>query len=259
MSRKYKSRAAKHSVAPKPFVSNPYNQERIAAHHDAVAAAPWLSGMATPEPAAAPTPRLRMLCVLGDAEADHKVLDHFDDAGSEASYDADWTDSDVRRSECLVVEEAAKRRRVIAEQKLAARLASVQIVGVDINHAEEDGPIDDVHSEVKVGGQWAKVADYDLVFLDNETPSVRCLAAGLPPSRVAFVANVKAEQWDGEGQRRRQVVPATLTAILRRVSDLVADRRRQLVMPWSSEPAYPPAPSSDDAAVDEAIVRFAQA
>lgn len=245
---------AKCSAAPKPFVGNPYNQELIAAHHDAVAAAPWLAGMATPEPEAAHSPRLRVLCVLGDAEADHKVLDHFDDAGSEALYDADWTDSDVRRSECLVVEEAAKRRRIIAEQKLAARLASVQIAGVDLDIAEEDGPIDDVHGEVKVGGQWVKVADYDLVFLNNEWVACRYLAAGLPPSRVAFVANVKAERWDG----RRQVIPATLTAVLRRVGDLVADRRRQLAMPWGIEPAYPPAPSADDAAVDEAIVRFAR-
>ena len=43
------------------------------------------------------------------------------------------------------------------------------------------------------------------------------------------------------------------------MGDLVADRRRQLTMPWGTEPAYPPAPSADDAAVDEAIVRFAQA
>lgn len=245
---------AKCSAAPKPFVGNPYNQERIAAHHDAVAAAPWLAGMAMPEPAAAPTPRLRVLCVLGDAEADHKVLDHFDDAGSEALYDADWTDSDVRRSECLVVEEAAKRRRIIAEQKLAARLASVQIAGVDLDIAEEDGPIDDVHGEVKVCEQWVNVADYDLVFLNNEWSACRYLAAGLPPSRVALVANVKAERRDG----RRQVIPATLAALLRRIGDLVADRRRQLVLPWGTEIAYPPAPSSDDAAVDEAIVRFAQ-
>ena len=250
--------AAKRSAAPKPFVSNPYNQELIAAHHDAVAAALWLAGMATPEPAAAPSPRLRVLCVLSGVEADYRVLDHFDDAASEASYDADWTDSDARRSECLVAEETAKRCRGIAEQKLAARLASVQLADIDLNVAEEDEPIDDVHGEVKVCEQWVKVADYDLVFLNNEWSACRYLAAGLPPSRVAFVANVKAERWDGEGQRRRQVIPVTLTAILRRVSDLVADRRRQLVLPWGIEPAYPPAPSSDDAAVDEAIVRFAQ-
>ena len=141
---------------------------------------------------------------------------------------------------------------------LAARFASVQIAGVDLDIAEEDGPIDDVHGEVKVCEQWVKVADYDLVFLNNEWSACRYLAAGLPPSRVAFVANVRAERSDGEGQRRRQVMPATLTAIMRRIGDIVTDRRRQLVMPWGTEIACPPAPSADDAAVDEAIVRFAQ-
>ena len=237
--------AAKRSAAPKPFVSNPYNQEMIAAHHDAVAAALWLAGMATPEPAATPSPRLRVLCVLDDVEAPTRVQNEVYDRGFEDG--ADY--------------EAAKRHRAIAELRLAARLASVQVAGVDLDIAEDDGPIDDVHGEVKVGGQWVKVADYDLVLLDSEQPRFRYLAAAteLPPSRVAFVANVKAERWDGEGQRRRQVIPATLTTILRRVGDLVADRRRQLAMPWGAEVACPPAPSSDDAAVDEVIVRFAQA
>ena len=234
--------AAKRSAAPKPFVSNPYNQEMIAAHHDAVAAALWLAGMATPEPAATPSPRLRVLCVLDDVEAPTRVQNEVYDRGFEDG--ADY--------------EAAKRHRAIAEQKLVARLATVQIASVDLDIAEEDGPIDDVHGEVKVSRKWMRIADYDLVFLDDEMASVRDLAAELPPSRVAFVANVRAERSDGEGQRRRQVMPATLTAIMRRIGDIVTDRRRQLVMPWGTEIACPPAPSADDAAVDEAIVRFAQ-
>ena len=237
----------KRSGAPKPFVSNPYNQERIAAHHDAVAAAPWLAGMATPEPEAAHSPRLRVLCVLDGIEADHKVLDHFNDEATRLNEEAYWEGSADRRADLFESLNAANNRRVIADRTLAARLASVQIAGLDIASSDEDGPIDDVHGEVKVGGQWAKVADYDHVFLDNETASVRYLAAAaeLPPTRVVFVANVEAERWDGEGQRRRQVIPITLTAVLRRIGDLIADRRRQLAMPWGSEPTYPPAPSSD--------------
>ncbi len=96
------------------------------------------------------------------------------------------------------------------------------------------------------------------LFINNEHHSLAS-AAELPPSCVAFVANVKAERQMSEGQRRRQVVPATLTAILRRIGDLVTDRRRQLLLPWGTEIVYPPAPSPDDAAVDEAIVHFAQA
>ena len=251
--------AAKRGAAFKPFVGNPYNQELIAGHHAAVVDAPWLAGVATPEPAAAPSPRLRVLCVLDDVEAEYRVLDHFDDEAARLEDKADYAEDLLALDAYLNTVEDAKRCRVIAEQKLAARLAPIQIAGVDLDIAEEDGPIDDVHGEVKVSGQWVKVADYDLVFLDNETASVRYLAAGLPPSRVVFVANVKAERWDGEGQCRRQVVPATLTAILRRIGDLVADRRRQLVLPWGTEPAYSPAPSSDDAAVDEVIVQFARA
>jgi hypothetical protein len=78
----------------------------------------------------------------------------------------------------------------IAEMELRARLV---FASLDLDVTDKDEPIDDVHGEVKVGGKWVKVVDYDLVFLDNETASVRYLAAGLPPSRVAFVANVKAE------------------------------------------------------------------
>ena len=251
--------AAKRSEAPKFFIGNPYNQELIAAHHDAVAAALWLAGMATPEPAAAPSPRLRVLCVLDGVEADYKVLHYFDNETGRFEDKAECEEDEARCASLWRTADEAKRRRALAERKLAARLAPIQIAGVDLDIAEEDGPIDDVHGEVKVSGQWVKVADYDLVFMNNETASVRYLAAGLSPSRVVFVANVKAERWDGEGQCRRQVVPATLTAILRRIGDLVADRRRQLVLPWGTEPAYSPAPSSDDAAVDEVIVQFARA
>ena len=253
------------SKSPKLFAGNPYNQELIASHHDAVTAAPWLAGIATPAPAAAPSPRLRVLCVLDGVEADHKVLDHFDDEVTHLDDEAATLEQDESSFNCdqrlekvadLIEQKyAAQRQRELAEQKLGARLASVQIAGVDLDVSEEDGPIDDVHGEVKVGGQWVKVADYDLVFLDNETASVRYLAAGLPPSRVALVVNIKAERRDV----RRQVIPATLTAILRRIGDLVADRRRQLLMPWGIEPAYTPAPSSDDAAVDEQILMRAPA
>lgn len=249
---------AKCSAAPKPFVGNPYNQELIAAHHDAVAAAPWLAGVATPEPEAAHSPRLRVLCVLDGVEADHKVLDYFDDEAARLEGEAECSEDATNAAVLSIAAETAKRRRAVAEMELRARLV---FSGVDIDVTNKDEPIDDVNGEVKVSGQWVKVADCDLVFLDNEKSTIRYLAsaAELPPSRVAFVANVKAERQDGEGQRRRQVVPATLTAILRRIGDLVADRRRQLVLPWGTEVAYPPAPSADDAAVDEAIVRFAQA
>lgn len=249
-------------AAPKRVLAPIFNQELIAAHHDAVATAPWLAGVATPEPAAAPSPRLRVLCVLDGVEADHKVLDHFEDEAIQFENGAAEADVDGRSADAYALydqTDIAKRRRGLVEQKLTARLASVQIAGVDLDIAEDDEPIDDVHGEVKVGGQWVKVADYDLAFLDNEWSACRYLAAGLPPSRVALVADVKAERWDGEGQRRRQVIPATLTAVLRRIGDLVADRRRQLVLPWGLEPAYPPAPSADDVAVDEAIVSYAPA
>lgn len=259
--------AAKPAIRPivvnvvKPFVGKPFDASAIAEHHAAVVAAPWLIGMATPEPAAAPSPSMRVLCVLDGVEAKHKVLDHFDDEAARLGDQAADADADGRSTEAnLLYDQAdiAKRQRAVAEMELRARL---DFAGAAVDVADKDEPIDDVHGEVKVGGQWVKVADYDLVFLDNETASVRCLAAvaGLPPSCVAFVANVKAERQTGEGQRRRQVIPATLTAVLRRVGDLVADRRRQLTMPWGAEIAYPPAPTADDAAVDEAIVRFAQA
>ena len=250
--------AVKRITALKPFVSNPYNQELIAAHHDAVAAALWLAGMATPEPAAAPSPRLRVLCVLDGVEADNKVLHYFDNVTGRFEDKAECEEDEARCASLWRTADEAKRRRALAERKLAARLAPIQIAGVDLDIAEEDGPIDDVHGEVKVSRKWMRIADYDLVFLDDEMASVRDLAAELPPSRVAFVANVRAERSDGEGQRRRQVMPATLTAIMRRIGDIVTDRRRQLVMPWGTEIACPPAPSADDAAVDEAIVRFAQ-
>ncbi len=220
--------------------------------------------MATPEPAVAPSPRLRVLCVLDGIEADHKVLDHFDDEAArlaDQAADADANEWGTEANALYDKADVAKRQRAVAEKKLSARFTFVQVAGIDLDISEEDGPIDDVHGEVKVGGEWVKVADYDLVFLNNEPCSTRYLAASaeLPPSRVAFVANVNADRWTGEGQRRRQVVPATLTAILRRIGDLVADRHRQLLLPWDTEIAYPPAPSPDDAAIDEAIVRFAQA
>ena len=246
--------AAKRSTALKPFVSNPYNQELIAAHHDAVAAALWLAGMATPEPAAAPSPRLRVLCVLDGVEADYKVLHYFDNETGRFEDKAECEEDEARCASLWRTADEAKRRRALAERKLAARLAPVQIAGVYLDIAEEDGPIDDVHGKVKVCEQWVNVADYDLVFLNNEWSACRYLAAGLPSSRVAFVSNVKAERWD----RRRHVIPATLAALLRRIGDLVADRRRQLLLPWGAKIAYPPAPSSDDAAVDDAIVQLAQ-
>lgn len=244
----------------KPFVGNPFDPSAIAAHHDAVVAAPWLAGMATPALPAAPSPRLRVLCVLDGVEADHKVLDHFDDEAAKLADEAFYTEDAERREVVFAAVRTAQRQRINAEKKLAARILAIMLSSIDLDMSEEDGPIDDVNGEVKVNGQWVKVADYDLVFLDNEQPRFRYLgtAAELPPARVAFVANVKAERQDGEGQRRRQVIPATLAAILRRVGDLVADRSRQLLLPWGTEIAYPPAPSPDDAAVDEAIVRFAQ-
>lgn len=267
--------AARHIVVNvvKPFVGKPFNPAAIAAHHDAVVAASWLVGMATPAPAIALSPRLRVLCVLDGVEADHKVLDHFDDEAARLEDEAECSEDATNHAVLAVAAEAAKRRRDVAEKKLSARLASAQIAGIDLDVSEDDGPIDDVHGEVKVGtsertgpqadafGRWVKVADYDLVLIDNEQPRLRYLAAAaeLSPSRVAFVANVKAERQTGEGQRRRQVIPVTITAILRRIGDLVADRRRQLLLPWGTEVAYPPAPSPDDAAVDEAIVCFAQA
>ena len=258
--RKSVSKSTRVYVAP-VFVGKPFNQEAIAAHHDAVAAAPWLAGMATPTLVAAPSPRLRVLCVFDGVEADHKVLDHFDDEAARLGAQAADADVDGRNAEATEFydkADIAKRRRAVAEMELRARLV---FTGLDIAVTDKDELIDDVHGEVSVGGQWVKVADYDLVFIDNEYASCRYLAAAaeLSSSRVAFVANVKAERQTGEGQRRRQVVPATLTAILRRIGDLVADRRRQLVLPWGTEIAFPPAPSPDDAAVDEAIVRFAQA
>lgn len=238
------------------FVDNPFDQEAIAAHHDAVAAAPWLASLATPGHEPAPSPRPRVLCVLDGVEANYKVLDHFDDEAAKLADEAFYTEDAERREAVFALAQAVKRGRAIAELKLSARLLAVQFPGVDLDVSEEDGPVDDVHGEVKVGGKWVRVADYDLVFVDNEASSCRYLVAGLPPSRVAFVANVKAERQDARGC---QVIPATLTALLRRVGDLVADHRRQLVLPWGTEIAYPPAPSADDAAVDEAIVRFAQA
>lgn len=247
---------AKTTTAPKPFVGNPFDPAVIAAHHDAVAAAPWLAGMATAEPEPAPSPRLRVLCVLDGVEADHKVLDHFEDEAARLEDEATDTEEEAHATALFAAASTARRRRAIAEMQLRARLV---FSGFALDAVDKDEPIDDVHGEVKVGGEWARVADYDLVFLNNETPSVRSLAAvaELPLSRVAFVANVKAERWDGEGQRRRQVIPATLTAILRRICDLVTDRCRQRLMPWGVELAYPPSPSPDDAAVDEAIVKLA--
>ena len=255
--------APRRKVAPKSpraFVGKPFDPAVIAAHHDAVVAAPWLAGMATPEPPAAPSPRLRVLCVLDGVEADHKVLDHFDDEAAKLADEAFYTEDAERREAVFAAVRTAQRQRANAEKKLDARLLAVQLAGIDLDVSEEDGPIDDVHSEVKVGGQWMQVADYDLVLIDNEQPRLRYLvaAAELPPSRVAFVANIKAERRLPQRERQRQIIPATLTAVLRRIGDLVADRRRQLLLPWGIEIAYPPAPSPDDAAVDEAIVRFAQ-
>lgn len=197
-----------------------------------------------------------MLCVLDGVEADYRVLDYFDDEAARLEDEADCSEDSINHAVLDTAAEIAKRQRAIAEKKLCARLLAVQLPGVDLDVADEDSPIDDVNGEVKVGGKWVKVADYDLVLVDNEAASCRYLVAGLPLSRVAFVANVKAERRDTRG---RQVIPATLTALLRRVGDLVADRRRQLVMPWGAEISSPPAPSADDAAVDEAIVRFARA
>lgn len=247
-----------------PFISNPFNREAIAAHHDAVIAAPWLAGLATPGPEPAPPPRPRVLCVLDGVEADYRVLNYFDALADKLEYEATVADADDRSCEARDIYDKvdrAKKLRAVAELKLSARLLAFQLSGVDLDISEEDEPIDDVHGEVKVGGnkegeKWVKVTDYDLVLVDNEAASCRYLVAGLPPSRVAFVANVKAERRDARG---RQVIPATLTALLRRVGDLVADRRRQLVLPWGAEIVYPSAPSADDAAVDEAIVRFARA
>lgn len=240
----------------KPFVGNPFDQAAIAAHHDAVAAAPWLVGLATPGPEPAPPPRPRVLCVLDGVEANYKVLDHFDDEAAKLANEAFYTEDAERREAVFALAQAVKRGRAIAELKLSARLLAVQFPGVDLDVADEDSPIDDVNGEVQVGGKWVKVADYDLVLVDNEAASCRYLVAGLPPSRVAFVADVKTERRDARGY---QVIPATLTALLRRVGDLVADRQRQLVLPWGAEIAYPPAPSANDAAVDEAIARFARA
>lgn len=239
----------------KIFMGNVFNQDLITAHHDAVAAAPWLVGMATAETEATPLPHLRVLCVLDGVEADHKVLDYFEDKATQLDDTASLEGEEETCAALLFAASVARRQRAIAEMQLRARLVFSALPCIDLAVTDKDAPIDDVDGEVKVGGQWVRVADYDLVFLDNETPAVRYLAAiaELSPSRVAFVANVKAERW-GE----RQVIPATLTAILRHIGDLVADRRRQLVMPWGAEIAYPPAPSSDDAAVDEAILKFAQ-
>lgn len=251
-------RIAATTYTPRPFVGNSYDLTAINAHNDAVAAAPWLVGMTTKDDVVT-TSRLRVLCVLDSVEADHKVLDHLDVEAMRLENGAADADADGRSVEAKSLYDrvdVTKRRRTVAEMELRARLV---LTGLDLDVADKDEPID-INGEVKVGGQWVKVADYDLVFLDNETPAVRYLAtaAELPPSHVAYVANVKTERQAGKGQRRRQVIPATLTAILCRIGDLMVDRRRQLLLPWGNEIAYPPAPGVDDAAVDEVIVRLAQ-
>ncbi len=153
--------AAKVRSTLKPFVGKPFDPTAIAEHHAAEVAAPWLTGMATHALPAAPS--LRVLCVLDGVEADHKV-DHFDDEAARLGDQAADADADGRSTEANELydkADVAKRRRAVAEMELRARLV---FAGLDLDVTDKDSGIDDVDGEVKVGGKWVKVADYDLVY-----------------------------------------------------------------------------------------------
>lgn len=241
------------------FVGNPFDADAISRHHDAVAAAPWLAGMATPS--AEPRRKsvsLRVLCMFPDVEADHKVLDGFDDeAHRQADQAADASDGGGEAEALcklfLNAAEAARRHRAIAEQKLSVRFCNAfeRVLGVDIDVFTDESLLDDIHGEVKIGDKWIAIEAYDLVFVDE---TFRAAAAYLQylASRVAYIGNVKQERTYPRIRRYR--IPATLTSLLRRLGDEVETRRQQVTMPWAPPLPVVPAPTLDDAAVDAVIV-----
>lgn len=210
------------------FVGNPFDVDAVAAHHDAVASAPWLRGVATASAAAPPSTQLRCLCVLPDVEADTKVLDRIREWPEELSDEE---------------ERAMQRREKLAETKLHERLMAYIGVGslCDAIHLGHDGSdrIGDIDFSDLSDADMALISSYDLVFVDAEASCRRTLVAALGDCCVVVASKPRGRQ-----------IAATVTALLRRIGDEVELRRLQTTMPWAPPLPTVPAPSYDDAAVD---------
>lgn len=231
-------------VAPE-FVGNPFDAAAIADHHDAVAAAPWLAGVATPTPLAAPSQRLRVLCVIPEVEADSEVLDKIDDM-----LDAGDVNGETAR--------ALDRRRLVAELRLHERLMAYIGEGslcpeIVLDRVTDSDDVRGLEVEVadRIVGtrqltRTANAADYDLVFVDEGQHGI---IGALPSSRLAIVGGL------GAGKRGcSHHVHATISALLRRIGDEVEQRRAQMTMPWAAPLPTVPAPSLDDAEVDAMVM-----
>lgn len=218
------------------FAGNPFDADAIAAHHDAVAAAPWLSGTAT---LSAEMPRRGSSLRFPGVESYYKILDDFEEAAhrlEEEAYD-DGGDG-IAAAEAAA---PARRCRAIAEQMLSVRFGNAVTIILP-----------------GVGYQTRRVdlADYDLVFVDENWKPACAAVAELSPSRVAYITDVKQEHTDPRSRRCR--IPATLTALLRRLGDEVELRRQQITMSWTPSLPTVSAPTLDDSVVDAAITTHAR-
>lgn len=221
-------------VAPL-FVGNSFDADAVAAHHDAVASASWLRGVATVSAAVPPSAKLRVLCVLPDVEVDAKVLDKIDEL-----IDAD---DDEFHGPTLTSVALLRQRRLCAELKLHERLMAY--IGAsslcEAIHLDHDGSerISDIDFSDLSDADMVLIGSYDIVFVDADTSYHRTLVAALGDRCVVVSSKPRGRQ-----------IAATVTALLRRIGDEVELRRLQTTMPWAPPLPTVPAPSYDDATVD---------
>ncbi len=239
------------TYTPTPFVGKPYNAATIAEHNDAVRTLPWLSSLELPPPGdeAATTPGFRILCVMPRVEADHKVLDHFDDLKQAAQDRAEEeaAAADEQPATIAEIEAAARRRDLAADFKLQERLLKLaEMPGfvVDIV-AENQCAVLDVY-EMAGADRFVDPVAYDIVFVDADDREAMALAH-CDAKRIVLV---------GDTKNQPHAVPATLTALYRVIADELMLRHQQLRFDWAAPELPLPVPSLDDVAVDEAIVRL---
>jgi hypothetical protein len=206
-------------------------------------ALPWLASLGLPPPgdAVSTKPSFRILCVM---ETPEKVWDHFSDEVEDlhTRYD-EMSHADFDKA----IDAARRRRDIAADFTLQLRmmkLAETQGFIVDVVDERECAVLD-VY-EMARADRFVDPATYDVVFIDADDREamalVRCGA-----KRVVLV---------GDCKNQPAAIAPTLTALYGVVADEIAQRGRQVAMPWAPPLPQVPIVSADDVAVDEAIARL---
>jgi len=236
----------RYTYTPQLFVGNPFDAIKIAEHSDAVRALPWLASLGLPPPGddASMKSGFSILCVMPKLETPEKVWEHFSDEVDRLS---DVFDEIGSGSVAVTVDAARRRRDIAADFTLQLRmmkLAETQGFIVDVVD-ERECSILDVY-EMARADRFVDPATYDVVFIDADDREAMALAR-CGARRVVLV---------GDCKNQPAAVAPTLTALYDVITDEIAQRGRQVSMPWAPPLPQVPAMSADDAAVDEAIARL---